>query len=554
MVSSYKIFLFLIFTTLFFSYSTAQARLNIVIGEVSIGYDFAERKYVENDDEVAAVVSVPAEDTVDDLTAETAVAAEPDPNETNDGDIRRWVLTPRIRLSSQGINDLIEFTYAPTFPFFTYDEYEDSDNIAHDFNLLAEKSFTRNWSVYINDNFYYGDDSLEDEALSESEIIPDADETEDDQTVGAEQTDSTNQSLREQNRRREYWRNTFDIGTDYIYAQDSVAGVGYTYGVLRNINDDDGYDEYDRHEGRASLSYRFNRYWRVETEAGYVRGYYDPTEVTYIQPEIVQVPVEDEEDDETEEDPADEEEETEIEYEEQTVYNESEEEFSDDLEEYHFLFRANYDWRTRDRLFSLYSYDGTDYESSFREDSAIHDITVGWSHDFTRAIHMTLSGGPSFVTYEESSTETGYNAYLGFIWDFQHAALTADSSYGYEFNNFDGDRTGLSQTWHTELGYSYSFSPQLSFSLFAGYDRSDNEEPVATTVLLDLEGEDTAEEVTDYTEETYDAGVTLSYNFLRWYTVSASYRYADYQSENDLDYDEHRVLLTLSASKELFRW
>ncbi|TKB12072.1 hypothetical protein [Desulforhopalus sp. IMCC35007] len=526
--------------------NSAYSRQNIVIGEISTGYDFAERKYDDNDNEVTTEVTVPAGQNTDSnlAEAENVVTDDLGPNETDEGDVRRWIITPRIRISSQGINDLLEFTYAPTL---YYEELESDTDMGHDLNLLAEKSFTRNWSFYASDNYYYGDDAVEDALLSSSAIIPGTDETEDEQTIGAEQAEGTDQSLREQNERHEYWRNTLDIGTDYTYAQDSVVGLGYTFGVLRNISDDeDGYQDYDRHEGTGRLSYRFNRSWQMETQVGYVKGIYEPTEITFIQPEIIQVPVEDE---------SDEEEGMETEYEEQTVYNQSEEEFSDDLEEYQFLLQLNYDWRTHDRLFSLYSYDATDYESVLREDAAIHEITLGWSHDFSRALHMTLSGGPSFATYDERSTDTGYNAYAGLIWDFQHASLTANSSYGYEFDNFDGDRTGLSQTWRSELGYSYQFSPQLSLSLSTGYERSDNEEPLATTVLLNLEGEDTTDDnVTEYTEESYDVGLTLSYNFLRWYTVSASYRYADYQSEIDRDYDEHRVYLTLSASKEIFRW
>lgn len=545
MVSPNNTAIIFILLTAFCWNSSAYSRQNIVIGSVSVGYDFVERKYDVNDDEVATEVTVPTDQNTGSSTTEeeSVEVAELGPNETDDGGTNRLIISPRISVSSRGINDFLEFTYAPSFPFLTFDESNNDDSVGHNFNLLAEKSFARNWSFYASNNFYYGDDSVADAAISSSAIIPGTDQTEDEQTIGAEQADGTDQSLREQNGRREYWRNDLNIGTDYTYAQDSVVGLGYTFGVLRNISDDDnGYQDYDRHQGTGQLSYRFNRSWQMETQVGYVKGIYEPTEVTYIQPEIVQVPVEDEEDDA-------------IEYEEQTVYNQSEEEVSDDLEEYKFLFRTNYDWRTHDRLFSLYSYDATDYESTSREDAAIHDISLGWSHDFSRAVSITLSGGPSFVTYEERSTDTGYNAYAGLIWGFhKHASLTANSSYGYEFNNFDGDSTGLSQTWTSTLGYSYQFSPRLSLSLSSGYTRSDIKEPVATTVLLDLEGKNTASDSISYIEESYNAGLILSYNFLRWYTVSASYRYADYQSENDLNYDEHRVYLTLSTSKELFRW
>ena len=529
MVSPNNTAIIFIILTAFCWKSSAYSRQNIVIGEVSVGYDFVERKYDENDDEIVTEV-------------------------TDDETTNRLIISPRISVSSRGINDLLEFTYAPSFPFLTFDDSNNNDSVGHDFNLLGQKSFTKNWSFNVSDNYYYGDDSIEDAALSSSDIIPSTD-TEEEQTVGAELTEETSQPLNEKNDGNQYWRNSLNIGTDYTYAQNSVVGLSYSFGVLRNLNGDDGYQEYDRHQGTGSLSYHFNRSWNVDTQVGYVKGIYEPTEITIIQPEIIQVPIEDETV-ESDADVTDEDEETEIEYEEQTVYNQSEEKSSDDLEEYNFLFRINYDWHTHDRLFTLYSYNATNYESPLREDAAIHDITFGWSHDFSRALQMTLSGGPSFVTFEDSSTDTSYNAYAGLNWNFaRNTSLTANSSYGYDFDNFDGDRTGLSQTWRTNLGYSYQFSPRLSFSLSSGYQRSDQEEPIATTVLLDLEGENTADDdVSRYTDETYDAGLALSYNFLRWYSISASYRYAHYQSENDPNYDEHRVYLTLSTSRELFRW
>jgi hypothetical protein len=47
----------------------------------------------------------------------------------------------------------------------------------------------------------------------------------------------------------------------------------------------------------------------------------------------------------------------------------------------------------------------------------------------------------------------------------------------------------------------------------------------------------------------------LKYDFARWYTAGVKYVY--YVSDGQLDsdqYTDHRVLFTLSASKELWRW
>ena len=181
---------------------------------------------------------------------------------------------------------------------------------------------------------------------------------------------------------------------------------------------------------------------------------------------------------------------------------------------------------------------------------------------------MTLSAGPTFITYDESDNDTGYNAAAGLVWNLNQSSFTANTAYDYDFENFDGRRSGLSKIWRSQLGYSYNFTPNLQTRLTTGYERADREEPRDVQVLNAIETAAAEPAATDsmdiapveepdnfqYTEETWDAGLSVSYTFQRRYTVSVSYRYADYQSEYDLDYDEHRVLLSLTATSDIFRW
>jgi hypothetical protein len=450
------------------------ARQNIVIGEMSVGFDYQDRIYGESDATI--------------------------PQTTADEDYEGLYATPRVRLSSRGATDLHEFTYAPTF---TYDIVESSSLIGHDSNLLAEKNINRDWLVRATNSYFYGEDSLTDSERRGAAIIP-GEPQEPEPDVGGGQGDG--QRLTENFGRREYWRNDYGLRTDYSYAQDSVVGAGYNFGVLRNVGGDTaGYSDYDRHEGIGRLSYRFNIQWQAETEASYVKGVNDLVRTGTAEP------------------------------------------VNNNLEEYHGRLRMNYTWRPHDIFFGQYSYAETVYEDALQEDSAIHTATIGWNHDFSRQIRMTLSGGPTLVTYEDSPSDTGYNAFAGLVWDFQHSALTANTSYNYEYDNFDGRASGLSKTWRTDLGYSYQFTPQLQTRFSAGYEKSDREQPLGIT----LPG---AADSLQFTDENYYTGLLVGYSFLRWYTLSVSYRYADYRSEFERDYNEHRVLLTLSASKEIFRW
>lgn len=449
------------------------ARQNIVIGELSVGYDFQVRNYKQD----AATF------------------------DTEEGNTRSLFASPRIRLSSRDVSDLLEFTYAPTF---TYDDVDSSHFVDHDLSLLAEKNISRNWLVRATNSYYKGEDPLADNERRGAAIIPGAETPA--PPIGAGPPADAPPELSDVNGRQRYWRNDFGLGTDYTYAQDSVISVEYNFGVLRYDDNEVANNEsdYDRHEGIGSLSYRFNTQWQVETEVSYVKGIYDEPLSSVV-------------------DVADE-----------------------NLEEYHGRIRANYRWRPHDVYFGEYSYAETVYENESTNNSAIHEITLGWSHDFSSRLRMTLSGGPSLVTYEEGDDQTGYNAYAGLVYTFQQAKLSANTSYGYEYDNFDGIQSGLSKTWRTGLSYSYRFTPELDARFSADYERSDQEQPGGITTVFDFDR-------LNYTVETYDAGLTVGYSFLRYYTLAASYRYADH-SEPDEDYDEHRILLTLTAAHDIYRW
>ena len=517
----------------------ASARQNILIGEISIGYDYQEREYDEQDTSTARTATTAAS------TAEEQAAAAQSLrfyNDAREGDTRALFATPRFRLSSRATDDLLEFTYAPTF---TYDDVYSSTDTGHDLNVLAEKNLSKDWLVHASNSYFYGDDTVTDYQRRTDPIINAPEQPAAPVEVGAGTTETV-RPLTENYGRREYWRNDLELRTDYTYAQDSVVSMGYNFGVLRNVSDEiDGYSDYDRHEGLGRLSYRFTRQWSAETELRYVKGVYDETTVTTIAPGETATASE------------------------STTAGDvtaaaaptiTSEELDDDLEEYHGLLRVNYDWRAHDVFFGRYRYAASDYVSTLREDSAIHEFTAGWDHDFSNHLRMTLSGGPTFVTFDESDNETGFNAFAGLTYDLVHSAFNANTSYAYEYENFDGRRTGLVKVWRNELGYEYRFTEAIRARLDAGYEISDHEEPRTTeeiVVVTDTAGASATSITQDhfsYQEDSYDVGLRLTYDFLRYYSLSTSYRYANFQSDAEQDYDEHRVLVTLTASTELLRW
>jgi hypothetical protein len=194
-------------------------------------------------------------------------------------------------------------------------------------------------------------------------------------------------------------------------------------------------------------------------------------------------------------------------------------------------------------------------------------VAVGFDYDLSRHWHITLSGGPSWGSFDNSSTEMDYNAHGGLTWEFLHGSATLFVDKSYDQSNFDGRRSGLTDAWETGISADYQLTESLTPTVAANYTNNRRlEYPVPETVVLVgddvLAGADEvpAEEFNRilYREKDYDAGFSLNYSFWRWYTVSTGYRYYKHDSdlsENGADsYHEHRAFIELSYSNELFRW
>lgn len=517
------------------STDTACARQNILVGDLSVGYELRERDYDER--------SIPeAEGQAGDeaVGAGTEVIFAEDRAE----DRNRYFLEPRLTLTSTGITDEIALTYAPRINF---EEDDSTNHIDHDFGLLADKNFSRAWSVSFSDNFFLGDDALR-ESDARTAVIgspAEGEEEEADAPIAGEEDLS---GLTERVDSRRFWRNDLELSTDYVYKEDSIVGAGFSCDMLRNVDDDiGGYTEYDRYDGMLSLSYRFSQQWHAEVEGHYIRGIFDDeaeAAVVRVSPAEEDIDVEGE----------DAEEDIGVEREDVNV--------SGDLDEYDLLTSVIYDWTRHDNLLADYHFLGTEYDHPLRDDSRLHEVSLGWNHDFTSQLRLTVSGGPSFLKRENSSLESDYNAYAGLTKDFFHSSLSVYGEKGYDQESFDGRRSGLTDFWRVGADYSYQFTENLAGTLTGAYRNSRREEPPAADAVVILEGEDSGAGVAvlpedfEYTDEFYDAGASLSYSFMRWYSVTGGYRYLKRDSDlaGSSNYDEHLFFITLTASRELFRW
>jgi hypothetical protein len=213
---------------------SAEARQNIVIGEISVRYDYQERNY----DDSGLVAERPdgdggeivAADVVDTVTGPTVIVLE-----DRRGDRQSYFLTPRFTFSSTGISDVFEMTYAPSL---NYDHLFETTDLDHDFGLRAERNLTRNWLISLNNRFFKGDDPYRENELRTAVIIPETGEIVPEEPVVGSPGEEADVTLTERFGRRRFWTNTLDVLTDYDYGNDRQVSGGYTFDVLRNDDSD----------------------------------------------------------------------------------------------------------------------------------------------------------------------------------------------------------------------------------------------------------------------------------------------------------------------------
>ena len=527
----------------------AKARQNIVVGDLSVRYDYQERTY-DREGVFTVIPVAPDEVAVVPPTDEVA-ASEPRPAaiilDDREGDRRNFILSPRLTFTSTGINDLFELTYAPGI---NYDDIDTTTDIDHDFGLRLEKNLSRNWLITLHDSFFLGDDPVrqeEEQAAAEPATEP--------ETPSVESSPAqTDQGLTERYGRRRYWTNTLEVGTEYGYGRDRNVNLSYSYDVLRNDTDvGGGYSEYDRHTGDLLISHRFNAKWSTEGEINYSKGLFDDSEVYVVTPPSLERGAADtiSIDDTAGEAP---------------VITPVPLNYSQDLDEYEFRLRGGYDYSPRLHTFTEYSFLATDYASPLQNDYKVHNVAFGFDYDLSQHWHITLSGGPSWGSFDNSPTETDYNVHGGLTWDFMHGSATVFVDKSYDQSNFDGRRSGLTDAWETGISADYQLTESLTATVSANYTNNRRlEYPVPETVVI-IGDRGVQDQLTPreefgqilYREKDYDAGFSLNYSFWRWYTISSGYRYYKHDSdlsENGADsYHEHRAFVVLTYSKELFRW
>ncbi len=390
-------------------------------------------------------------------------------------------------------------------PNFAYDFEQTNHTVDQDLNITAVHNFSKSFRSNFTNHFLYTDDP---------ELIT-----------------SANSSDFNKGRRR-YWSNDFNLGSSYSYNATSSITGGYSFRILRNEGTSiDGYDNYDRHIVDLSLQHQINSYWLLGATTSYTRGLFDPPN--------------------------------------QQVVDTITEGLSSDLSEYRAGTTLNWTLSPRKTLISSYEFSGTVYDAALRNNTNLHNLSLGGRYQYTKHLSLAIGGGPSYEKTEGFNGNWDYNAHLDFSYEVgEKSAFTAVMKKGYDQENFSSNNNGLGRDqgltnfWDFQLDFSSELLKDLRAKFFVSYRNERQEDllhgisnSVENGTLAEIDDPETFRRQTLFNKDIYRGGGSINYSFMQYWTSAISYSYRSQESERVNDsYDEHRLFLTLSVQKELLRW
>jgi hypothetical protein len=372
-------------------------------------------------------------------------------------------------------------------------EVEDSDtDWDARLDAKADRFMTRTWQMGVSNRFLRSDYH---DTVTRGIVDP--------EDPPLEEIDiPTDPQLSTDRGRRQYWRNTVGLFSNHFYQEDSLIGLNADYIVLRN--DDTGFagdEDYDRYSVGLRNGHRYNAKWKSNLGLRYVVGDFEESDSSAGTP--------------------------------------TDEELSDDVKEYYLDLAVENNSIINNPLSLSYNYIATRFDEDLEDDSDIHRMRVTWRRDYSPRMYTRLGIGPTYEKTEGRDANWSENAIAEVNYAFQHGNINFLVEKTSDVDNFSGsDERGDVETWESRLAGSYRLKKDIALSGRLSYINEDREE-----------------EGGDFQRDRYIAGTKLSYTFWQYYTASIDYTFTKQDSDRERDeYEDHRVLLTLSWQKELFRW
>lgn len=439
----------------------------------------------------------------------------------------QWTTTllPTLTLVSIGEKDEVSLTASSGLG---WNQRLDERDFTHNLVFSGSRQISQYWRITMSDNYSYNDESPErdmDPALSITErfpragryeqaevarlLFPELNYTPDDYLYVLTElerryarADSITQQevmryLSNTEGRRRYWDNEFSVGAEYEFARDSLLTLGYRY--FANDDRSSGISEYngDRSSG-------ISEYYEHSPSVG-LSYRFNPQWLASVS----------------------------------YAFTKGQYDTANDLNEHDTIFIVDYSLSPADQLTASYEYDTTNFQGT-GEDLVDQTGELGWNHDLTANTRLTTTLSENYLSREYTGDETEAGLDFGISRRLQRGSITLGAGGLFGQQKRDGSWEDLRENWSVNGAITYALLEDVTGTFNLAYEKR---------YLWPETG--SKEDFDDY-----EAGASVTYSFMRWFALTCRYTYNKLESNNIVvsGYDEHLIMVELSASKELLRW
>ena len=284
-----------------------------------------------------------------------------------------------------------------------YDEYDEYDGWRHSVALSGWSDLSKNTRLELRDSFLYTEDPLIDSDIA---------------ILRAEDPDVLIDSTIRRSRQT-YYTNTAGINLIHQFGRADSFNIGFVHSFLEN--DDPIYDDNERYNPYAGLTYWFAPEWGLGMNGSYTKGKFD---------------------------------------------------LSDDLDEWYGSARLIKRFSGYLEGFFQYAHTSVEYDGN-SEDFQIYNPSAGFIYTISSDTSFSLEMGYAILDGEDSGSESTPSAIGSLTKTFKRGSINLTASSGYGGSYFGAETLGITEFYEFGGSATYQLTRYLSGNVFGSYRDSE---------------------------------------------------------------------------------
>lgn len=310
-------------------------------------------------------------------------------------------ISPGFTAQILGKNSGAEISY--DYGYSMYDEYDEYDSSKHSARFSGWVDMAKNTRLEVRDSFLYTEDPLVDSDIA---------------IVRAEDPDVLIDSTIRKSRRT-YYTNSTNINLIHQFGRADSFNLGFIHSFLKN--DDPDYEDNERYNPYAGLTYWFAHDWGMNMRGSYTKGEFDD---------------------------------------------------SDDLDGWYGSARLIKRFSRQLDGFVQYAHTAVEYDGN-SEDFQVYNPSAGFIYTISKDTSFSFEMGYAILDGEDSGNTSAVSGIGSLTKIFKRGSIHITGSGGYEGSYFGAEGLGVAEFYELAGSVTYQLTRHLSGNVFGSYRDND---------------------------------------------------------------------------------